>query len=160
MHLGKYLAHCSVCDPCVGTSRSPGFPVLGNISQPFIHLLIFVFQRTDCEPQSGLIYIYFYLKWQVEEVKLLEWYTAKKPATGTLYLTGTHLIFVETSCNTRKETWVWHLFRYHGKGWEPMYVLWKHPWPFLKPCTPLMFTAMKALDRCTLSWCVSNHAPW
>uniref|UniRef100_A0A8C7UWB2 MTMR6-9 GRAM domain-containing protein n=1 Tax=Oncorhynchus mykiss TaxID=8022 RepID=A0A8C7UWB2_ONCMY len=28
--------------------------------------------------------------------------------TGTLYLTGTHLIFVETSCNTRKETWVLH----------------------------------------------------
>uniref|UniRef100_A0A4W5LRL6 Myotubularin related protein 8 n=1 Tax=Hucho hucho TaxID=62062 RepID=A0A4W5LRL6_9TELE len=45
---------------------------------------------------------------KVEEVKLLDRYTAKKPAIGTLYLTATHLIFVETSCNTRKETWMLH----------------------------------------------------
>uniref|UniRef100_A0A6Q2YD01 Myotubularin phosphatase domain-containing protein n=1 Tax=Esox lucius TaxID=8010 RepID=A0A6Q2YD01_ESOLU len=40
--------------------------------------------------------------------QLLDRYTAKKPAIGTLYLTATHLIFVETSCNTRKETWIIH----------------------------------------------------
>ncbi|KAG2464369.1 MTMR8 protein, partial [Polypterus senegalus] len=44
----------------------------------------------------------------VEEVKLLVRYNNKKPAIGTLYLTATHLIFVETSADVRKETWILH----------------------------------------------------
>ncbi|MBN3301366.1 MTMR8 protein, partial [Amia calva] len=45
---------------------------------------------------------------QVEQVKLLDRYTNKKPAVGTLYLTATHLIYVETSSDVRKETWILH----------------------------------------------------
>ncbi|KAK3509376.1 hypothetical protein QTP70_030807 [Hemibagrus guttatus] len=45
---------------------------------------------------------------KVEYVKLLDRYATKKPAIGTLYLTATHLIFVEQSNNTRKELWVLH----------------------------------------------------
>ena len=42
-------------------------------------------------------------------MKLLDRHAAKKPLVGTLYLTATHLIFVDTSSNTRKETWVGYL---------------------------------------------------
>ncbi|KAG8144366.1 hypothetical protein E2320_012889 [Naja naja] len=45
---------------------------------------------------------------QVENVKLLDRYTNKKSANGTLYLTATHLIYVDTSADIRKETWVLH----------------------------------------------------
>ncbi|KAJ8276513.1 hypothetical protein COCON_G00082650 [Conger conger] len=45
---------------------------------------------------------------KVEQVKLLDRYTSKKPAVGTLYLTATHLIYVETTANVRKETWILH----------------------------------------------------
>uniref|UniRef100_A0A8B9RK39 Myotubularin related protein 8 n=1 Tax=Astyanax mexicanus TaxID=7994 RepID=A0A8B9RK39_ASTMX len=44
----------------------------------------------------------------VEYVKLLDRYTSKKAVTGTLYLTATHLIYVEQANNNRKETWVLH----------------------------------------------------
>ncbi|KPP78323.1 myotubularin-related protein 8-like, partial [Scleropages formosus] len=44
----------------------------------------------------------------VEQVKLLDRYTSKKPTFGTLYLTTTHLIYVENSSDTRKETWILH----------------------------------------------------
>lgn len=45
---------------------------------------------------------------KVENVKLLDRYSTKKSASGTLYLTATHLIYVETSNNNRQETWVLH----------------------------------------------------
>ncbi|KAG9282216.1 myotubularin-related protein 8 isoform X1 [Astyanax mexicanus] len=45
---------------------------------------------------------------KVEYVKLLDRYTSKKAVTGTLYLTATHLIYVEQANNNRKETWVLH----------------------------------------------------
>ncbi|XP_026534365.1 myotubularin-related protein 8, partial [Notechis scutatus] len=45
---------------------------------------------------------------EVENVKLLDRYTNKKSANGTLYLTATHLIYVDTSTDIRKETWVLH----------------------------------------------------
>ncbi|XP_076843652.1 phosphatidylinositol-3,5-bisphosphate 3-phosphatase MTMR8 isoform X2 [Brachyhypopomus gauderio] len=44
---------------------------------------------------------------KVEYVKLLDRY-GKKSAIGTLYLTATHLIYVEQANHTRKETWVLH----------------------------------------------------
>lgn len=43
---------------------------------------------------------------QVENVKLLDRYTNRKAANGTLYLTATHLIYVDASAEVRKETWV------------------------------------------------------
>ncbi|KAG6934389.1 myotubularin related protein 8 [Chelydra serpentina] len=43
---------------------------------------------------------------KVENVKLLDRYTNRKPANGTLYLTATHLIYVDASAEVRKETWV------------------------------------------------------
>ncbi|XP_060263402.1 myotubularin-related protein 8 isoform X2 [Ovis aries] len=43
---------------------------------------------------------------KVENVKLLDRYVGKKPANGSLYLTATHLIYVEASGATRKETWI------------------------------------------------------
>ncbi|XP_051517350.1 myotubularin-related protein 8 [Myxocyprinus asiaticus] len=45
---------------------------------------------------------------KVEYVKLLNRYTEKKSTLGTLYLTATHLIYVEQTDNIRKETWVLH----------------------------------------------------
>lgn len=43
---------------------------------------------------------------QVENVKLLDRYAGRKAASGTLYLTATHLIYVDASAEVRKETWV------------------------------------------------------
>ncbi|XP_047392813.1 myotubularin-related protein 8 isoform X3 [Sciurus carolinensis] len=43
---------------------------------------------------------------KVENVKLLDRYVGKKPANGILYLTATHLIYVEASAAARKETWI------------------------------------------------------
>ncbi|XP_058906969.1 myotubularin-related protein 8 isoform X1 [Kogia breviceps] len=43
---------------------------------------------------------------KVENVKLLDRYIGKKPANGSLYLTATHLIYVEASGAARKETWI------------------------------------------------------
>ncbi|NXS35515.1 MTMR8 protein, partial [Pomatostomus ruficeps] len=45
---------------------------------------------------------------QVENVKLLDRYASRKAATGTLYLTATHLIYVDASAEVRKETWILH----------------------------------------------------
>ncbi|XP_072361699.1 phosphatidylinositol-3,5-bisphosphate 3-phosphatase MTMR8 isoform X2 [Scyliorhinus torazame] len=45
---------------------------------------------------------------KVEQVKLLDRLTSKKPAVGTLYLTATHLIYVESSPELRRETWILH----------------------------------------------------
>ena len=44
------------------------------------------------------------LRGQVEKVRMLERFTAVEPAPGTLYLTATHLIFVDP--RNKKETWV------------------------------------------------------
>ncbi|XP_075691869.1 phosphatidylinositol-3,5-bisphosphate 3-phosphatase MTMR8 isoform X3 [Rhinoderma darwinii] len=45
---------------------------------------------------------------KVENVKLLDRYTNKRPANGTLYLTATHLIYVDAAAGVRKETWIAH----------------------------------------------------
>ncbi|OCT67441.1 myotubularin-related protein 8 [Xenopus laevis] len=45
---------------------------------------------------------------KVENVKLFDRYTNKRPAVGTLYLTATHLIYVESGVGARKETWIPH----------------------------------------------------
>jgi len=42
----------------------------------------------------------------VENVRLLDRLSSRKAALGTLYLTATHVIFVENGSETRKETWV------------------------------------------------------
>ncbi|KAG5194379.1 hypothetical protein JEQ12_013176 [Ovis aries] len=45
---------------------------------------------------------------KVENVRLVDRISSKKAALGTLYLTATHVIFVETAPDTRKETWILH----------------------------------------------------
>nr|XP_026654811.1 myotubularin-related protein 8-like [Zonotrichia albicollis] len=45
---------------------------------------------------------------KVENVKLLDRYGSRRAASGTLYLTATHLIYVDTSAEVRKETWILH----------------------------------------------------
>nr|XP_033800120.1 myotubularin-related protein 7 isoform X2 [Geotrypetes seraphini] len=45
---------------------------------------------------------------KVENVHLLDRISSKKSALGTLYLTATHIIFVENISDTRKETWILH----------------------------------------------------
>ncbi|XP_073497160.1 phosphatidylinositol-3,5-bisphosphate 3-phosphatase MTMR8 isoform X1 [Phyllobates terribilis] len=45
---------------------------------------------------------------KVENVKLLHRYTTKRPANGTLYLTATHLIYVDAAAGVRKEIWIAH----------------------------------------------------
>ncbi|XP_037087949.1 myotubularin-related protein 8-like [Pollicipes pollicipes] len=44
---------------------------------------------------------------KVEKVRMLERFTAAEPAPGTLYLTATHLIFVDP--RNKKETWISHM---------------------------------------------------
>ncbi|XP_046395380.1 myotubularin-related protein 6 isoform X1 [Ischnura elegans] len=44
---------------------------------------------------------------KVENVRMLDRYSARKPSFGTLYLTTTHLIFVDH--DAKKETWVAHM---------------------------------------------------
>ncbi|XP_030668189.1 myotubularin-related protein 7 isoform X2 [Nomascus leucogenys] len=45
---------------------------------------------------------------KVENVRLVDRVSPKKAALGTLYLTATHVIFVENSPDARKETWILH----------------------------------------------------
>ncbi|XP_005412270.1 PREDICTED: myotubularin-related protein 7 isoform X2 [Chinchilla lanigera] len=45
---------------------------------------------------------------KVENVCLVDRVSSKKAALGTLYLTATHVIFVENAPDTRKETWLLH----------------------------------------------------
>ncbi|XP_053931679.1 myotubularin-related protein 8 isoform X1 [Cuculus canorus] len=45
---------------------------------------------------------------KVENVKLLDRYANRKSANGTLYLTATHLIYVDASAEVRKEIWILH----------------------------------------------------
>ncbi|XP_023577804.1 myotubularin-related protein 7 isoform X2 [Octodon degus] len=45
---------------------------------------------------------------KVENVRLVDRVSSKKAALGTLYLTATHVIFVENAPDTRKETWILH----------------------------------------------------
>ncbi|XP_072040916.1 phosphatidylinositol-3,5-bisphosphate 3-phosphatase MTMR8-like isoform X2 [Amphiura filiformis] len=44
---------------------------------------------------------------KIESVRLLDRFNARKPAVGTLYLTTTHLIFVDPA--GKKETWIMHM---------------------------------------------------
>ncbi|XP_031963913.1 myotubularin-related protein 7 isoform X2 [Corvus moneduloides] len=44
----------------------------------------------------------------VENVRLLDRLSSRRAVVGTLYLTATHVIFVENGSETRKETWVLH----------------------------------------------------
>lgn len=41
---------------------------------------------------------------QVDDVRMIDRYNSKNPSIGTLYLTATHMIFVDPEAN--KETWV------------------------------------------------------
>uniref|UniRef100_A0A8C5YHL3 Myotubularin related protein 7 n=1 Tax=Microcebus murinus TaxID=30608 RepID=A0A8C5YHL3_MICMU len=45
---------------------------------------------------------------KVENVRLVDRVSPKKAALGTLYLTATHVIFVENTPDSRKETWILH----------------------------------------------------
>ncbi|KAK1175936.1 myotubularin-related protein 7-like [Acipenser oxyrinchus oxyrinchus] len=45
---------------------------------------------------------------KVENVRLLDRVSSRKAPVGTLYLTATHVIFVENVSETRKETWILH----------------------------------------------------
>nr|XP_030739730.1 myotubularin-related protein 7 [Globicephala melas] len=49
-----------------------------------------------------------YYSQKVENVRLVDRISSKKAALGTLYLTATHVIFVENAPDTRKETWILH----------------------------------------------------
>ncbi|XP_070554043.1 phosphatidylinositol-3,5-bisphosphate 3-phosphatase MTMR6-like isoform X2 [Ptychodera flava] len=44
---------------------------------------------------------------KVENVRLLDRFNSRKPSVGTLYLTATHLIFVDPA--GKKETWIMHM---------------------------------------------------
>ncbi|XP_072352954.1 myotubularin-related protein 7b isoform X4 [Scyliorhinus torazame] len=45
---------------------------------------------------------------KIENVRLLDRVSSKKASAGSLYLTATHLIFVEHLSESRKETWILH----------------------------------------------------
>nr|XP_006824875.1 PREDICTED: myotubularin-related protein 8-like [Saccoglossus kowalevskii] len=44
---------------------------------------------------------------KIENVRLLDRFNSRKPSVGTLYLTATHLIFVDPA--GKKETWIMHM---------------------------------------------------
>nr|XP_038034977.1 myotubularin-related protein 7 isoform X4 [Anas platyrhynchos] len=69
----------------------PGIPLRGSYARSYV---------------SGIIKWFRWL--EVENVRLLDRVSSRKAALGTLYLTATHVIFVENSSDTRKETWVLH----------------------------------------------------
>ncbi|ESO88450.1 hypothetical protein LOTGIDRAFT_125960 [Lottia gigantea] len=50
--------------------------------------------------------ICYIVYFQVENVKLLDRFNIRKPCTGTLYLTTTHLIFIDN--DGKKECWILH----------------------------------------------------
>lgn len=50
---------------------------------------------------------------QVENVRLLDRVSPRRSRVGTLYLTATHSIFVESETGGRSETWVTHYWRTH-----------------------------------------------
>ncbi|XP_034257274.1 myotubularin-related protein 7 isoform X2 [Pantherophis guttatus] len=45
---------------------------------------------------------------KVENVRFIDGISSKRTALGTLYLTATHVIFVENEPDNRKETWILH----------------------------------------------------
>lgn len=47
---------------------------------------------------------YLILSFQVDNVRMIDRYNVKNPTIGTLYITATHIIFVDPETN--KETWV------------------------------------------------------
>jgi hypothetical protein len=57
-------------------------------------------------PRGSLLIALFSLSpaIQVENVRMIDRYNSKNSIVGTLYLTATHLIFVDPEAN--KETWV------------------------------------------------------
>lgn len=62
---------------------------------------------------------------QVENVRMLDRYNARKPSIGTLYLTATHLIFVDP--DGKKETWVCSL-GYPIMDYATLLILLTHSW--------------------------------
>ena len=76
--------------------------------------MLFLFYRL-----ISLLYISTLSPWQIENVRMLDRYNNRKPSTGTLYLTATHLIFVDP--DAKKETWVISRF---WKWKDPQRKLW------------------------------------
>ena len=80
-------------------SQPPRFPALPTLFSCthllplFIHSFIHTF-----------LFSFWTLCLQIENVRMLDRYNSRKPSTGTLYLTATHLIFVDP--DAKKETWV------------------------------------------------------
>lgn len=50
--------------------------------------------------------MFFLFLLQVEKVRLLDRVSPKRSRVGTLYLTATHIIFVDNEAGVRNETWV------------------------------------------------------
>lgn len=75
-------------------------------------------------------------------MKLLDRYTNRKAANGTLYLTATHLIYVEASAEVRKETWVccdtWSLFGHRFKNYFISHVQNEQVYEF-QSCSGLLY---------------------
>lgn len=53
-----------------------------------------------------LFFLLLLLLLQVENVRLLDRVSPRRSRVGTLYLTATHTIFVESEAGVRNETWV------------------------------------------------------
>jgi hypothetical protein len=64
-------------------------------------------------------YNVFFVHFQVENVRMIDRYNNKNFSVGTLYMTATHLIFVDT---TNKETWV---SRQKNKNTYLFCILWR-----------------------------------
>lgn len=57
-----------------------------------------------CAHQLLISFIPYFQTKQVDNVRMIDRYNVKNPTIGTLYITATHIIFVDPETN--KETWV------------------------------------------------------
>lgn len=58
-----------------------------------------------------------FFRFQVDNVRMIDRYNVKNPTIGTLYITATHIIFVDPETN--KETWVSLRSNFHySLGWQ------------------------------------------
>ncbi|XP_016929607.2 phosphatidylinositol-3,5-bisphosphate 3-phosphatase MTMR6 isoform X1 [Drosophila suzukii] len=88
-------------EPPDGNKRLWGVPVPPFVSEKVVSWIEEEFNEAPVFYNGNSV-----LK-KVENVRMIDRYNTKNPTVGTLYLTATHLIFVEPDSN--KETWILHM---------------------------------------------------
>lgn len=99
---------------------------------------------------------WLFFKMQVEQVKLLDRFSTNiKSQTGTLYLTATHLLFIDSS---QKETWVRRIRFYAAFLYLYIFLHYVTSKKHMGWCTQLFKSALWHL--CYNSKGCPNHGSW